>query len=236
VAHRVDYLRVDTSTGAKKPSFAVIIQRRGECVPVRPLGRGGNQSDAAAANEVNAFSGLSKQKLDFQLKKVTPFYGFVPSDSFAFAYRYTTGGNMASKTVKQYRVLVDELDSLLRDWQKGAISGSESAHIKAIQAVADHIRSSVCARLTSVERQAADVLVSRADATIVRFFANTNVEYCFVIDHPTLGQIGGFDEDNWDIDRDVVEKSAAFVRKDWPTRIISRNVTTTKRIGVSNGE
>jgi hypothetical protein len=143
---------------------------------------------------------------------------------------------MASKTVKQYRVLVDELDSLLRDWQKGVVSGSESSHIKAIQAVADHIRSSVCNRLPSAERTASEVLVSRADAAIVRFFANTNVEYCFVIDHPSLGQIGGFDGDHWDIDREVVEKSAAFVRKDWPTRIISRDVTTMKQIGVSNGE
>ena len=60
VAHRVDYLRVEKSTGAEKPSSAMMAQRHGECVPVRPLGRGGNRSDAAAANDVNAFSGLSK--------------------------------------------------------------------------------------------------------------------------------------------------------------------------------
>lgn len=134
---------------------------------------------------------------------------------------------MASKTVKQYRVLVDELDSLVRDWFNGVHEGgSIENHVRAIKVVADHIRSSTCSKLPAAERESSESLVARADAVCVRFYANKNVEYCFVIDHPRLGQIGGYVDDNWCIDRDSIEKCATFVRSDWSTRIIARDVAT----------
>lgn len=137
---------------------------------------------------------------------------------------------MARHTLGQYRALIIELDGLVREWEKGVPKADEKAHINAIEAVIEHVLNAVCSRLPAPERVAATDLVKRSELLLARYYGSKSVEYCYVIDHPKFGVIGGHADDNWDVDLTSVQQRASDVRKDWPTRIIARDMRTRQSV------
>jgi hypothetical protein len=141
---------------------------------------------------------------------------------------------MAAQTLKQYRVLVDQLETLVHEWKSAQVNKSEQAdHIKAMESVINHLKCATCARIKATEQVLANIVISSAETIVRQYKMGSNIEYCFVIDHPKFGQIGGYEEDNWSIEYSAVAKFAAFVRKDWPTRIIGRDATTRIAVDLS---